>query len=308
MDGLRALPMQELTGLHVVGVRYRNSSYALRDERALDAYADSGVYDESMVPVTVVEPRLADSGRSGIESRDIGTLCGEIAGEVAAGRSAGKAILVVGGNCVHATGVIGGLQDLHGPASRVGLVWLDAHGDFNTPLTSESGSLGGMPVAVAAGLAHPEWRELSHVTCPLPAFRIVLVDARDLDEAESRLIRAAGVVVARCGPSGGGADLRRSVAFLKERCDQIYLHIDCDILDESHVPNHRSKAPDGPDLARVIDAIDRVMESGKVSVLAVVSVSGDGVNHEVSVRSGIELIRGGLRSWRKHGMPDVPPA
>jgi arginase len=305
--GCPTVRIQELTELHVVGIRYRNSSYAPGDERALDAYAGSGVYHESLVPVTVVEPRLDDGERWGIESRDIGILCGTIADAVAAGRAAGRAVLVVGGNCVHATGVLGGLQDAHGPSARVGLIWLDAHGDFNTPLTSESGSLGGMPVAVAVGLAHQEWRELSHVKCPLPAYRVVLAGTRDVDDAERRLIRAAGVVTAACTPYGEGADLERSIAFVEERCDQIYLHIDCDVLDESHVPNHRSRVSDGPDPAGVLEVVDRVMKSGKVTVLAVVSVSGVGPG-QVSVHSGIELIGGGLRSWREHGLPDVPLA
>ena len=61
-------------------------------------------------------------------------------------------------------GVFGGIQEAYGPTVRVGLLWLDAHGDFNTPRTTLSGMLGGMPVAVSAGLAWPNWRERSGTT------------------------------------------------------------------------------------------------------------------------------------------------
>lgn len=309
MEGPPSRPATELTGLHVVGVRYRNSAYAVDDERALDAYARSGVYDSLTIPVTVAEPRLADNERSGSEPRDVGLLCGEVAREVARGVAAGKGVLLVGGNCVHATGVVGGLQDVWGPASRVGLVWFDAHGDFNTPSTSESGSLGGMPLAVVAGLAHPEWRELSHVRCPLPAYRILLVGARNLDEAESRLIRAAGVAVAGWAPDGReSGSLEACVASLESLCDHIYVHIDCDVLDESYVPNHRTKVSNGPAIAHVVDAVGRVMASGKVAAFAVVSVSGAGPGHDISVSSAVQLIRAGLACWRTHGFPGARPA
>ena len=304
MEGLRTLSTSRLEGLHVVGVRYRNSTYASGDERALDAYARSGVYEESRVPVTVVEPRLPDDERSGLEPRDVGALCGKIADEVATGRRRGSAVLMVGGNCVHAMGVIGGIQDVHGPGARIGLIWFDAHGDFNTPLTSESGSLGGMPVAVAAGLAHNEWRRLSHVRCPLPPHRIMLVGSRDLDDAESRLINASGVPVATVDPTVG---MEREMAFMEERCDLLYLHIDCDILDERHVPNHRTRAAGGPDISTVAGAVERVMASGKVVAFAVVSASGEGPGHEISVGSCVELLRRGLGAWGRFGLPRMLP-
>ena len=76
-----------------------------------------------------------------------------------------------------------------------------------------------------------------------------------------------------------------------------------DILDESLVPNHGTKEPNGPDLPQVLDAIELVMATGKVAALAVVSVYGEGAGSAVSVASGISLIEGGLRSWRRHGLP-----
>jgi hypothetical protein len=61
------------------------------------------------------------------------------------------------------------------------LLWLDAHGDCKPPRTTRWGMLGGMPVAVCAGLAHPNWRERSQIVMPMPTDRILMVDVRDLD-------------------------------------------------------------------------------------------------------------------------------
>jgi arginase len=212
---------------------------------------------------------------------------------------------MTGGDCTHCTGVLGGLQDAHGPAARIGLVWFDAHGDFNTPHTTETGFLGGMPVAVCAGLAWPRWREGSHMGAPLPTDRIVLVDMRNLDPAEEALIRSTDAVIAAPAAGFAGEDLGQAVADLTGRCDMIYLHIDSDVVDESLVPSHGTKEPDGPNMEQVLAAIETVMATGKVVAYAVVSVYGEGEGSETTVASGIELIRGGLESWRRHGLPDV---
>jgi len=262
-----------ITKLQIIGVRYSDSHLAPDDERSLDAYTDAGVYSTAGVPYDITEPRFDESQRSAEETDNIGLLGGLIAQEVATARQAGSAVLMTGANCSHMTGVVGGLQDAHGPTARIGIVWFDAHGDFNTPHTTLSGMLGGMPLAVAAGLCYPKWREGSHVVAPLPTDRIVMVDVRNLDPAQ-----------------------------LADRCDLIYLHIDSDILDASLVPNHGTVEPNGPDMAQVQQAIDIVMATGKVAALAVVSVYGSGEGAEISQASGVELIRGGLAAWQKYGM------
>jgi len=289
-------------GLEVIGVRYRGSTPATGDERGLDAYLAAAVYWEPGIPVVYNEPVLPVGRRSDDPPTALGQICAVVADSVAAGRRAGRAVLVTGGDCTHAVGVLGGLQRAHGPASRIGLVWFDAHGDFNTPRTTLSGMLGGMPVAVCAGLALPAWRELAGVMAPLPTDRIVLVDVRNLDEPEAQLIKATEATVAAVEPGRPGADLGAAVAALADRCEMLYLHIDSDILDVSLVPNHGTGEPGGPDLAAVARAIDLVMATGKVAACAVVSVYGAGEGSATSVASGIELIRGALASWKRHGM------
>src|SRR5262245_50119407 len=295
------MPTHPLAALHVAAVRYRGSRPARGDERALDAYAASGVYAQAQVHVDISEPALREDLRGDQETDNLGLIGSAIADEVATARRAGRAVLMTGGDCTHITGVLGGLQDAHGAAARVGLVWFDAHGDFNTPRTTLSGMLGGMPVAVCAGLAYPRWRERSHIVAPLPTDRILMVDVRNLDPPEEQLIRATDIVIAAPAPGYPGEDLARAVAGLAERCDLLYLHIDSDILDESLVPNHATREPNGPSMQQVHAAIDTVMATGKVAVLAVVSVYGEGEGSAVSVASGIELIRGGLQSWLRHG-------
>jgi arginase family enzyme/predicted acetyltransferase len=297
------LRTEPLARLQVVAVRYLGSRPAQDDERALDAYTASGVYRAAGVPFEVVEPAFPEALRGEDETANVGRLCGAIAEAVASARRGGRAVLLTGGNCTHATGVLGGLQDACGPGARIGLVWFDAHGDFNTPHTTLTACLGGMPVAVCAGLGLPRWRELAHVTAPLPTDHIVLVGPRNLDPEEERLIRATDVVVAAPARGFPGGDLAQSISRLAGRCDLLYLHVDADILDSSFVPNHRTGEPAGPDMAQVQAAVDTVMATGKVAALAVVSVDGAGEGSAVSVASGIALLRAGLTSWWRYGLP-----
>src|SRR5919106_266086 len=284
---------ERVPGLQVVQIRYQGSERAAPGSDPVDAYAASGAY-ERLGEVTVVEPEFPEEQRDEEPTVNLGLIGGEIADAVAAGRRAGKPVLVVGGNCAAVPGVVGGLQEAHGPAARLGLVWFDAHGDFNTPRTTLSGMLGGMPVAVSAGLAYPRWRELSGQTAPLPTDRILMVDVRNLDPPEEQLIRATDVVIAAPAPGFPGEDLQEAVRDLAARCDYLYLHIDSDILDERYVPNHRTPEPNGPSMEEVLAAIDTVMATGKVAAYAVVSIWTDGEGGKTALDSGLQLLHGGL--------------
>ena len=112
-------------------------------------------------------------------------------------------------------------------------------------------------------------------------------------------------MIAAVAPGFPGEELATTMADLAGRVDMIYLHIDSDILDASYTPNHGTREPDGPDMAQVLGAVETVMATGKVAAYAVVSVSGQGEGHEIMQASGIELVRGGLVSWARHGMPRI---
>jgi arginase len=269
----------------------------------LDQYLESGIYTSTGVPFNYGEPILPANKITSDEVLNVGRLGGLIAEQVAMARNDGSAICMTGGNCCHMTGIIGGLQDALGSDARIGLVWFDAHGDYNTSKTTLSGMLGGMPIAVAAGLTYHHWREESHIHSPLPTDRIVLVNVRNLDPLEEKLIRSTDTAIASIeSGTSGDMNLKEAIDLLINKVDYIYLHIDSDILDERYTPNHWTKEGNGPDLDQVKDGIQIVMATGKVAAFAVVSVPGEGPGAEVMVNSGKELINYGLAQWKLHGM------
>ena len=279
--------------LRVVEVRSANRPMHGEIPRELDSFRHSGVYDVAGGTITYVRPWVEDAEFVAEPTENLALMGARIADAVAEGFAAGTNVVVAGGNCNVLPGVIGGLQQAHGATARIGLVWFDAHGDFNTPKTSLSGMLGGMPVAVSAGLCYPEWRIAAHQEVALPTDRIIMVDVRNLDPAEDALVRATAVNVV---PVAGDA-LHEAVRQLADKTDLIYLHIDLDILDAQLTPSHNTKEPNGPDIAQTLDAVQTVLDSGKVEAIGLVSVYPVGEGGDTSLASATELLREMIRQW-----------
>ncbi len=267
----------------------RESGHALAGK----AYQESGLYDKFDI-ARIDEPRLTESTRTGDPVLDVAEVNREVATLVADAIADGSFPVLAGGTCNHLPGVIGGLQTAYGAEARIGLLWLDAHGDFNTPSTTMSGMLGGMPVAVVAGLCHPPIREAAGIRSPLSTDRIVMVDVRNLDPEEERLIRSTDVEIVGFGPNEDVSAIRDAIQRLAERVDLIDLHIDADILDVQFQPNHPTAEPNGPGVDAVVAVIDAAFDTGKVVSFAVVSVNTEGQEGKISFESGSAMLAAGL--------------
>jgi arginase len=267
---------------------------------AAAAFLQAGIVERLAEAGATVDQVVSVSAPKGSADDPIAALAGinaRVGRAVAAALRQDVAPVLVGGNCSHTIGMIAGIQAAYGPTTRLGLLWLDAHGDFNTPRTSHSGMLGGMPVAVAAGLCWPEWREGAGQQVPLPTSRIVMVDVRNLDEAEEALIRSTDVEVVRFGEGFDVAPILEGIARLAAQCDQIYVHVDADILDATLQPNHPTVEPGGPGVEPVVQVLNAAFETGKVCAFAVVSVNPNGPDGKISVESAGELLVRGARRW-----------
>ena len=202
------------------------------------------------------------------------------------------------GDDTAAIGVVSGLQQADGAGAAIGIVWIDAHGDFNTPETSFSGILAGMPVAILAGLAGPLWREAAGLVAPVPTDRIVLAGVRELDEKEAELIRSTDVRVVRAGELRDGDRLVEVVENLARRCALIYLHVDLDILDPRFVPSASTPSANGLTIEELVAAMGTVLGTGKVAAVAISSLNpGAGARGQRSVLSAMNMIEAVLPAW-----------
>ena len=179
----------------------------------------------------------------------LGMALGHLADIVAKNERDGFFTVGLLATCPSMPGLVAGLQH-SGPTRepiKIGMLWLDAHPDFNTPETTRSGSLGGMPVAVATGRALQRMRLDAHLDPPLSDRHVVMGGVRLTDPLEQQLldqslIEQLSVDDLRKMTPAVFAQLDR----LSQITDKIYVHIDMDVLDPREVMGHGNKVPNGP--------------------------------------------------------------
>lgn len=179
------------------------------------------------VGVTSVECESVLEAAAGVEAMR------GVAAEVAAAAARGRAPVVLAGNCGVTLGVVAGLRAA-APGRRVAVLWLDAHGDLQTPATSTSGFFDGMGFAMLTGRC---WQALATSVPghePLPDARAVLVGGHDLDEAERELLASGGPRWLSAPEIRSGVDAeQRLLADLAAHADAVHLHVDLDVHDTS---------------------------------------------------------------------------
>ncbi|SFD59002.1 arginase [Paenibacillus catalpae] len=159
-----------------------------------------------------------------------------LAGAVKAAVSAGNFPFILGGDHSLAMGTLAGLTAQY---RRLGVIWIDAHADMNTELTSPSGNMHGIPLAVAQGRAQLSLSHLWPGAGTVAPGNIVLIGARDLDSAEEALIRSEGITcfgmadIRRMGMDGVVAEALRIAG---AAADGIHLSFDIDSIDPSEAP------------------------------------------------------------------------
>jgi arginase len=213
------------------------------------------------------------------------------------------------GSCSDLPGVLSGLQNM-GPGKeeqtyhraaniphRVGLIYLDAHADVNTPETTLSGMYGGMDVALAIGLYNDNNRLITGLDPPLPPSYVLLADVRDTDPREKALIDRLQIEVLSTNDI---RTLSESVTAQMERLssltDVIYVHVDMDVLAPEEVRGHGLTAPNGPTSYELADYLELVFTYPKATAIGIASTPyGDRDPQHISRRAAVRLIQGAIR-------------
>ncbi len=211
-----------------------------------------------------------------------------LSNQVEAAVQSGSFPMVLAGNCNACLGTLGGIG-----AKETGVIWFDAHGEFNTPETTLSGFLDGMPLAMTTGRC---WKSLIKT---IPGFepvldeRIILVGAIDLDRAEEeRFGRSAITVVPPFGLDADGANVfEKSLLKLKQQVDSVYLHIDMDILDFDGVYANHLQISGGmlPDTLK--KAISMIKAHFTIAACTIASYDPAGDPKGLVAEAGIQLMR-----------------
>ena len=233
----------------------------------------------------------------------LGLANGTLARIVAADRKEGYFPVGLLANCSALMGMLGGLQH-SGPTSRplrVGLVFIDAHGDINTPETTLSGMLGGMPVAISAGLCLNRLRLKSGLDPALPESHIVLGGVRDTDPLEQDLLdRSAVEFLSVDDIRTRSANIDRQMKRLSDVTDVIYVHVDMDVLDPKEVLGHPLTVPNGPTSLELGAALTQMFKYEKAAAFGVASTpSFEHDKDGVSQKAAYNLILGALKGLQQ---------
>jgi arginase len=200
----------------------------------------------------LVTPSLPDGGAT----ERMGDLCRAVADTVASVRAEERLPVVMAGDCTVSIGVLAGLQR---ELPDLMLVWYDAHGDFNTPETTPSGFIGGMPLAMLCGRGEQTIVAAAGASV-LPEAEVILTDARDLDPGEAEAVAASAV-----NHLADVADLTTSSLPDKP----IYIHFDCDVLKTSDLPAVSYPAEGGPSLDTIEASLNRLADTKRIAAISV---------------------------------------
>jgi arginase len=235
----------------------------------LDQHLD-GLNELAQSDWIVNEQDLPDSD---VQSR-MSILHKEIAQQVSKALTDGLVPVSIAGDCCTAVGVMAGLQ-------RAGIkplfIWFDAHGDFNTWETTPSGFLGGMPLAMIAGLGEQTMPNAVGLQ-PVEHEQIILTDGRDLDPEEKELVTSSNIL-----------HLRNPMSLLEYDFPDrpIYVHFDTDIVNPLDAPAMNYLAEGGPRAEELGKVLRHIAQTGRVKAISVSTwnpeLDEDGYSKETSL-------------------------
>ncbi len=205
-------------------------------------------------------------------------------------------ILILGGECSETVGAIAGLSEAFG--GRPGMLWLDAHGDFNVPETSPSGYIGGMCLAIACGMASGLDLGIGQTPPPLAGERLVHVGSRALDPPEVAAFNSspAKLFTAQQVKKIGAADVAEEAArHLDNRSDWIACHLDVDVTDPEIIPSVNYPTPDGLTFEETSMILRKLLGTGKVRVLELAAYNPSKDKGAASAKKIVELLKAAFK-------------
>jgi arginase len=206
--------------------------------------------------------------------------------------------LVLGGDHSIAVGTTAGAAAyFHKQSKRVGMLWLDAHGDMNTPESSPSGNVHGMPLASIMGYGPPELTELAGVRPMVEPRNVAVLGVRDLDSKERRLMKESGVHVftMRDIDERGMRDvMSEALRFAGDDTAGVAVSLDMDFVDPSDAPGVGTPVRGGVTYREAHLAMEMIADSRSMVSFELVEINPVIDLHNTTATLGVELVLSGL--------------
>jgi arginase len=252
------------------------------------------VADLGNVPVAQAES-VGDAGPGDAKYlHQIAATCERLGELVAAELADGKMPLVLGGDHSIAVGTVAGVSRFFRESNRkIGLLWIDAHADMNTPQSSPSGNVHGMPLACIAGVGPEELVRMFGFSPKADPANIALLGVRDVDPLEAETVRNAGVrafTMREIDERGMRAAIGEAIAIATRGTAGFHLSLDMDFVDPQYAPGVGTPVRGGATYREAHLAMEVICDSGKMISMEVVEVNPviDEVNRTADL--AVELI------------------
>jgi arginase len=212
--------------------------------------------------------------------------------------SEGLLPLVLGGDHSIASGTIAGVAaHFRKQEKRIGLIWLDAHGDMNTPETSPSGNIHGMPMAAIMGYGPPELTEIAGFKPKIEPHSVAMVGIRDLDSKERRMIKEAGIHVFTMrdiDERGMREVMTEALRFATDDTAGVAVSLDMDFVDPSEAPGVGTPVRGGVTYREAHLALEMIADSRSMVSFELVEINPVIDLHNTTATLGVELVLSGL--------------
>jgi arginase len=206
--------------------------------------------------------------------------------------------LVLGGDHSIALGTAAGAAaHFHKQSKRIGMIWLDAHGDMNTPESSPSGNVHGMPLAAIMGYGPPELTEMGGIKPMVEPRNVVLVGIRDLDSKERRLVRDSGVhiyTMRDIDERGMREVMSEALKFAGDDTAGVAVSLDMDFVDPSDAPGVGTPVRGGVTYREAHLALEMIADSKSMVSFELVEINPVIDLHNTTATLGVELVLSGL--------------
>jgi arginase len=229
---------------------------------------------------------------------EIAETCKDLAEIVQKSLEEGFVPLVLGGDHSIAAGAVTGVAaHFRKQKKQIGYIWLDAHGDMNTPESSPSGNVHGMPLAAVMGYGAPELVDLLGFKPKVEPQNIVLVGVRDLDVQERRLVKKSGVRVFTMrdiDERGMREVMADALKYATDDTDGISVSLDMDFVDPSDAPGVGTPVRGGVTYREAHLAMEMIADSDAMASMEIVEINPVIDEHNRTALLGVELILSGL--------------
>jgi len=272
---------------------------ALRGAGLQTSIKKLGLQVEDIGNLSVKQPEEMPIGEKRAKYlQEIAETCGDVAAAAEKALSEGFLPLVLGGDHSIAAGVAAGVANhFRKEKKQIGYLWLDAHGDMNTPESSPSGNVHGMPLAAIMGYGAPELVDLLGFKPKAEPGNIVIVGARDLDAQERKIVKKSGIHVFTMrdiDERGMREVMADALKYAMDDTAGIAVSLDMDFVDPSDAPGVGTPVRGGVTYREAHLAMEMIADTESMVSLEVVEINPILDEHNRTALLGVELVLSGL--------------